>query len=82
MPPHDHKFSPLYETYMSVQDIAYTPEKALHQGLGMVKTVKKEIQKLELGTRMRKEMWLREIAGLESRGAPTTVIAICGGESF
>lgn len=71
----------LYTTYASVQEIAYTPEMALQQGIGMVKTMKKDIQKLELGSRMRKEVWLREVAGLESQAVPTTLIAVCGGVS-
>ncbi|KAF8531170.1 hypothetical protein JB92DRAFT_3105602 [Gautieria morchelliformis] len=69
---------PLYTTYASVQEIAYTPEMALLQGVGMVKTIKNNIMKLELGSRMRKEVWLREVAGLENQAAPTTLIAVCG----
>ncbi|KAF8589963.1 hypothetical protein K439DRAFT_1628171 [Ramaria rubella] len=70
--------APLYNIYGSVHEIAYTPENALRQGLGMVKTIKNDIKKLELGSKMRKEVWLREVAGLESQGAPTTLIAVCG----
>lgn len=76
---------PLYTRYASVQDITYTPEIALQQGLAMVKAIQKEVLPLELGTRMRKEVWLREVAGLEAQGvqdAPTTLIAVCGGMSF
>jgi hypothetical protein len=72
----------LYTTYESVHDIIYTPETALQQGLGMVKAIKGHIHRLELGSRMRKEVWLREVAGLEIQGAPTTLIAVCGGVSF
>lgn len=72
----------LYTTYTSVQDIKYTPEKALSEGLGMVKAIKKCISKLDLGSKMRKDVWLREVAHLESQGAPTTLIAVCGGTFF
>jgi len=75
----DPALTPLYATYAFAYEIAYTPENALQHGLNMVKAIKREVQKLELGSRMRKEVWLREIAGLESQGAPTTLIAICGG---
>lgn len=76
---------PLYTRYASVQDITYTPETALQQGLAMVKAIQKEVLPLELGNRMRKEVWFREVAGLEAQGvqdAPTTLIAVCGGMSF
>ncbi|OAX43900.1 hypothetical protein K503DRAFT_846915 [Rhizopogon vinicolor AM-OR11-026] len=68
----------LYRRYDSVDDIAYTPESALHEGLGMVKTLKAGIDKLELGSKLRKDVWLREIDSLLGQGSPTTMIAICG----
>ena len=51
----------LYQLYDSADDIPYTPENALGEGLGMVKTLKAAIDKLELGSKLRKEVWLREI---------------------
>ncbi|KAG2146754.1 hypothetical protein DEU56DRAFT_786239 [Suillus clintonianus] len=68
----------LYQLYDSADNISYTPEDALQAGLGMVKTLKAGIDKLELGSKLRKDVWLREIDSLLSQGAPTTMIAICG----
>ncbi|KAG2348817.1 hypothetical protein BDR05DRAFT_873352 [Suillus weaverae] len=68
----------LYQLYDSADNISYTPEAALQAGLGMVKTLKAGIYKLELGSKLRKDVWLREIDNLLSQGAPTTMIAVCG----
>jgi hypothetical protein len=51
----------LYQLYESADNIPYTPEAALQAGLGMVKTLKAGIDKLELGSKLRKDVWLREI---------------------
>ncbi|THG92694.1 hypothetical protein EW026_g8299, partial [Hermanssonia centrifuga] len=64
--------------YQSEDDITYVPEDALKQGLGMVKSMKHNIKRLELGSKLRKDVWLREIESLQGQGAPTTMIAICG----
>lgn len=48
----------LYRLHDSADDIAYTPESALHEGLGMVKTLRAQIDKLELGNKLRKDVWL------------------------
>ncbi|KAH9844070.1 Dynamin family-domain-containing protein [Rhodofomes roseus] len=69
---------PLYKVFKSVEEINYLPEEALNEGLGMVKTIKANIKTLEVGSKLRKEVWLREIESLQSQGAPTTMIAVCG----
>lgn len=52
----------LYQLYDSADEITYTPDNALHEGLGMVKTLKVGIEKLQLGSsKLRKDVWLREI---------------------
>lgn len=51
----------LYTVYNVATDISYAPEEALKTGLGMVKTIKENIKKLELGSKLRKDVWLREI---------------------
>jgi hypothetical protein len=51
----------LYAVYNSATDILYTPEEALKTGLGMVKAIKESIKKIELGSKLRKDVWLREI---------------------
>lgn len=50
-----------YTTYASAQDIPYTPENALGEGVGMVKYLKSKVKKMEIGSKMRKDVWLREI---------------------
>jgi hypothetical protein len=86
----------LYTVYDAATDVPYQPEGALTEGLGMVKTLKARIKKLQLGSRLRQDVWLREIEryliilllsdfflirflSLETQGAPTTMIAVCGG---
>ncbi|KAF8165415.1 Dynamin family-domain-containing protein [Crassisporium funariophilum] len=53
-------------------------EEGLKQGLNMVKSIKENLAKLELKSRMRQEVWDREIASLEGQGSPRTLIAVCG----
>ena len=50
-----------YVTYDSADDISYVPEDALKEGVGMVKELKANIDRLELGSKLRKDVWLREI---------------------
>ena len=50
-----------YTVYSSVDDIDYVPEEAMKQGLGMVKALDANVKKLELGSKLRKDVWLREI---------------------
>lgn len=52
---------PCYTVYSTVDDISYAPEEAMKQGLGMVKALDLNIKKLELGSKLRKDVWLREI---------------------
>lgn len=59
--PHAEPQRPLYRVYNSADDIKYLPEDALNEGLSMVKTIKANIKKLELGSKLRKDVWLREI---------------------
>ncbi|KIK36397.1 hypothetical protein CY34DRAFT_26339 [Suillus luteus UH-Slu-Lm8-n1] len=68
----------LYQLYDSADNISYTPEAALRVGLDMVKTLEARINKLELGSTLREDVWLREMDNLLSQGAPTTMIAVCG----
>lgn len=86
-----------YTIYQSVADIPYTPEEALKEGLEMVKYVKAYMSKLTLGSKLRQEVWNRELAkyvvrfflspllliacSLEAQTRPKTLIAVCGGMS-
>ncbi|KAI0079668.1 hypothetical protein K474DRAFT_1683062 [Panus rudis PR-1116 ss-1] len=68
----------MFRVFASPDNIDYLPEKALEEGLSMVKAIRASITKLELGSKLRKDVWLREIESLQSQGVPTTMIAVCG----
>jgi hypothetical protein len=51
-----------FTVYNSSDEIAHTPEASFKEGLGMVKAIKEYLKKLELGSKLRREVWDREIA--------------------
>lgn len=62
---HNHEEPPkqtYFTVYNSSDDIAHTPEGAFKEGLGMVKVIKEKLRTLELGSKLRREVWDREIA--------------------
>jgi hypothetical protein len=61
----------LYTQYSNAADIAYVPEGALKEGLKMVKTIREEIKKLKLGSKMREDVWMRELQRCGARLAYT-----------
>ncbi|THV08632.1 hypothetical protein K435DRAFT_883341 [Dendrothele bispora CBS 962.96] len=67
-----------YTVYTSANDISYEPELALKEGLGMVKTIRTSMQNLKVGSKLRQEVWLRELKSLEEETTPKTLIAVCG----
>ncbi|KAF6762688.1 hypothetical protein DFP72DRAFT_876603 [Ephemerocybe angulata] len=69
---------PRHHVYESASDIDYAPENALHEGLNMVKTIEDTVKTLVLGSKLRQEVWQREIANLKGQSSPTTLIAVCG----
>jgi hypothetical protein len=52
---------PNYKLYKSADDIEYTPENALTEGVSMVKDVSNSLKKIELGSKLRKDVWMKEI---------------------
>lgn len=61
-PPEPETAKPtIYTHYGSAFDISYTPEDALKEGLAMVKTIRNNIKKLQLGSKLRQDVWLREL---------------------
>ena len=50
-----------FTEYRSASEIEYTPEDSLKVGTKMVENIKAHVNKLELGSAMRKEVWLKEI---------------------
>lgn len=70
--------APQYTKYASPEEISYTPEDALKTGLGIVSVIKEKIRLLDIGSKMRKEVWKKELDELSAHSTPTTMIAICG----
>jgi hypothetical protein len=52
------KFFTIHE---DASEITYIPEDALKEGLGMIKSIKQSLTKLELSSKLRAEVWDREI---------------------
>ena len=52
---------PKFKVYASVSDITYAPETALKEGILMVNTIKGGLERLELGSKLRQEVWDREV---------------------
>lgn len=50
-----------FTVYEDASEITYVPEDALKEGLGMIKTIKQSLSKLELSSKLRAEVWDREI---------------------
>ncbi|KAG9077908.1 hypothetical protein FRC06_008636, partial [Ceratobasidium sp. 370] len=67
-----------HNTYRSAGEINYTPENALEEGVEMAKTIGSYLKQIDLGSQLRKDVWLREVENLKSQGAPHTMIAVCG----
>lgn len=53
--------STLYTVHQSANDIPYAPEDALKQGLGMVRSIHTSLNRLQLGSKLRQDVWMREI---------------------
>ncbi|KAF8076309.1 hypothetical protein FPV67DRAFT_1664591 [Lyophyllum atratum] len=68
----------IFTVYNSADEIEYAPEDALQEGLCMVKSIKSSLKHLQLGSKLRQDVWLRELESLTSQGSPTTLIAVCG----
>lgn len=58
--------SVLFSEYANVEGIPYSPENALKEGLLMVESIKNSIKILRLGSKLRQEVWQREIKKYES----------------
>ncbi|KDQ10535.1 hypothetical protein BOTBODRAFT_163630 [Botryobasidium botryosum FD-172 SS1] len=71
-----HLLSPTI--YTSAAEILYTPDDSIEEGLLMVKVVKEHLERITTGTDLRNQIWLRDIASLESQTIPKLTIAVCG----
>jgi hypothetical protein len=54
----------LFKVFESASDIAYAPEEALKAGLDMVSGIQEVLKKIHLSSKMRQEVWMREIETL------------------
>lgn len=50
-----------YSRHVFVHELDYTPEAALKEGAKMVQTIRDNIKKLELGSKLRQDVWMREV---------------------
>lgn len=50
-----------FTVHEDASEITYVPEGAFKEGLGMIKTIKQTLTKLELSSKLRAEVWDREI---------------------
>lgn len=50
-----------YKTYHSADEIPYTPENALAEGVQMAKTIGSYLSQIDPGSQLRKDVWLREV---------------------
>lgn len=67
-----------YTIYASAHDIPYSPEEALKEGSKMVKAIDANLKNVKLGSKMRQEVWRKELSTLKKQTSPTTLIAVCG----
>lgn len=52
---------PLFKEYKTVDEIEYTPENALSEGTKIIQTLKSRISLMNLGSKLRQEVWARDI---------------------
>ncbi|KAJ3999535.1 Dynamin family-domain-containing protein [Lentinula boryana] len=67
-----------YTVYRSVDDVPYSSEAALREGMEMVHCLKVYMSKLTLGSKLRQDVWNRDLANLQTQSTPKTLIAVCG----
>ncbi|KAG9080212.1 hypothetical protein FS749_008085, partial [Ceratobasidium sp. UAMH 11750] len=61
-----------------VDELTYTPANMLAKAHQIANAIGLHLQQLDLGTALRKDVWLREVKSLKSQTLPQTMIAICG----
>jgi len=54
--------APLFEEHKSAEEIAYSPEAAIKEGIKMIQTLEVQMRNLKLGSKLREEVWAREIS--------------------
>ena len=51
----------VYRQYKSADEIEYTPERALQEGIAMVQDLGEHLKRLDVGSKLRKEVWAKEV---------------------
>ncbi|KAH8084308.1 hypothetical protein BXZ70DRAFT_957636 [Cristinia sonorae] len=59
-------------------EVDYSPEAILEAGHLMIEDIETHTKTLELGYKLRKDVWAREVKDLQSQRMPITMIGICG----
>ncbi|KAJ3937366.1 MAG: hypothetical protein NXY57DRAFT_981850 [Lentinula lateritia] len=67
-----------YTVYRSVGDVPYSSESALREGLEMVQCLRAYMGKLNLGSKLRQNVWNKDLLNLQAQSTPKTLIAVCG----
>ncbi|KAL0573914.1 hypothetical protein V5O48_008034 [Marasmius crinis-equi] len=67
-----------FTLHQSANEIPYDPENALKEGIEMVSSIQEAMNRLQLGSKLRQQVWTKEIEGLRKQALPTTLIAVCG----
>jgi hypothetical protein len=62
--PRSEPYKQPYTVYQSPLDVPYITENAFKEGLHMVKSIKTQVNQLEIGSKLRKDVWLKEIERL------------------
>ncbi|KAL1740588.1 hypothetical protein HDZ31DRAFT_85351 [Schizophyllum fasciatum] len=64
--------------YASADEISYAPEHVFSEGNKMVRAIDANLKQVKLGSKLRQEVWRKEISTLKNQTSPTTLIAVCG----
>jgi hypothetical protein len=65
----------LFRTFATAADIEYSPELSLKEGMGMVTTLRNHVNNMKLGSKLRQEVWLRELKRFVDPVSTSNVIA-------
>lgn len=67
-----------YTEYVVEEDIDYSPESAVDEGIRMAKLVEAQLMEIELSTELNNRSWLKQLEGFTKHRLPCTKIAVYG----
>ncbi|KAI3612523.1 hypothetical protein WG66_009883 [Moniliophthora roreri] len=70
-------FQPTFKVFQSSAEISYDPEDALKEGVEMARSIKRAMESIQLGSKLRQQVWGREL-DKRKQALPITFIAVCG----